>query len=421
MVHSLWSMAEQPHVLFLNRVYPPTGGATGALLAEMAGALQARGYDVTVVTGPTENGRASSPSDVRVERVGDTPFTDGSHWQRMQTYVARHAGLIRGTLRVPSPDVIVTKTDPPMLKILGPLLARVTGAQLVHWAQDLYPEVAEAAGVLSENGISAGGLRCASTVALQNHDHIVAVGRCMRERIIERGVAPETVSVIPNWTPSAVASIPHEENAFREEHDLEDRFVVMYSGNLGLAHSFTPILDAAAQLQRTDPAVCILFVGDGPRKSALQGEVAERELDNVRFLPFQPWDRLAESLSAADLHLVTMNPDMEGLVVPSKIYGALRAGRPVLFLGPDGSEAARLVRENDCGTVRPEASGRDVAGAIRRWKAHPDERTTAGRRAMAAVRHGKEQAVDAFDRILGDVLDRPPARETAVPNAVEAT
>jgi glycosyltransferase involved in cell wall biosynthesis len=405
-----------PHVCFVNRVYPPAPGATGALLAELAPALVDRGWRVTVLTGPAEGAPRSTVTGdgVRVERVGALPFTRESTWRRGLAYASLFPAFLAGALRLPAPDVIVTKTDPPMLKVLGPLLGRLVGARTVHWAQDLYPEVAEGVGVIGEDGLLARGLRRLSTAALRGHDHVVTVGRCMRARIVgDRGLAAGRVSVVPNWPPASVAPVPRDENAFRAEHGLEDRFVVMYSGNMGLAHPFDAVLDAAARLQDERPSVCILFVGEGPRKAALQAQVARRGLSNVRFLPFQPRERLAESLSAADVHLVTMRAGLEGLVVPSKLYGALGAGRPALFLGPSGSEAARVLSEHDCGTVLPDPSGAALAEAVRGWADAPARWRAASERARAAVADGFADAVDQFDALLRGASTGRRARRSA--------
>jgi glycosyltransferase involved in cell wall biosynthesis len=395
-----------PHVAFVNRVYPPAGGATGAMLSEMAEALVENGWEVTVVTGPADAPSSEGTEDgVRVERVGGASFTRDSTWRRAWAYVSLYPAFLARLLSIPSPDVIVTKTDPPMLKVLGPIVGALTGAKTVHWAQDLYPEIAEELGVISKGGALAGLMRRLSTWALRRHDHVAAVGRCMKERIAGRGVDPASVSVVPNWPPASVRPIPHDDNPFRTEHDLGGRFVVMYSGNMGLAHPFDAVLDAAERLAATDPSVLVLFVGDGPRKSDLQAAVARRELDNVRFLPFQPYDRLAESLSAADVHLVTMEESASGLVVPSKIYGVMQAGRPAVFLGPPDSEAARLLRDHDCGTVLADASGADLADALRSWRERPDRCRRAGDRAHEAVTSQQQRSAAAFERILRAVCD----------------
>jgi len=395
-----------PSVCFLNRVYPPASGATGAVLAEMAEALVEKGWEVTVVTGPADGAPSSeiTSAGVRVERVGALRFTRESTARRALAYLSHYPAMLVRALRLETHDVLVTKTDPPMLKVLGPLLGRLTGARTVHWAQDLYPEIAEALGVIPTGGAFAGLLRRLSTAALRGHDHVVAVGRCMQERIVGRGLPEPAVSVVPNWPPASVQPVPHDTNPFRTEHDLDGKFVVMYSGNMGLAHPFDAVLDAADRLHGSHPDIQFVFVGDGPRKTDLQAQVARRGLDAVRFLPFQPFETLSQSLSGADLHLVTMEAEAEGLVVPSKIYGALAAGRPVAFLGPSRSEAARLLEDARCGTVLPNVSGASLAEAIARWHASDDERRAAGRRARGAVADRFDRSVDAFGHILRNTL-----------------
>ncbi|PQJ35050.1 hypothetical protein BSZ35_11005 [Salinibacter sp. 10B] len=397
-----------PHLCVLNRVYPPVSGATGTLLSELTPALVRRGWRVTVLTGPAPDAPRTEVTEdgVHVERVRALPFTRERTWQRGLAYASLFPAFVARALQIPAPDVIVTKTDPPMLKVLGPLLERLTGARTVHWAQDLYPEVAAGVDVIGTDGLLARTMRRLSTWALRNHHHVVAVGRCMQERLVqERGLSESKVSVIPNWPPSEVAPIPHDQNPFRDQHDLHDRFVVMYSGNMGLAHPFDAVLDAAARLATEQPEVLFLFVGEGPRKDELQAQVDQRSLSNVRFLPFQPREKLAQSLSAADLHLVTMESELEGLVVPSKLYGALGVGRPALFLGPPGSEAARLVESHNCGTVLPSPSGLRLAEAIEEWHADPNRWAEASERAHRAVSSARAEAIEQFDRLFRTVLE----------------
>lgn len=403
-----------PHVLFTNRVYPPASGATGSVLAEMAGALVQFGWRVTVVTGPADGAPSSETTDagVHVERVGALRFTRSSTWKRALAYLSHYPAMLTRMLRLPRPDVVVTKTDPPLHLVLGAMYHQITGVPAVHWAQDLYPEIAEALGVISTGGRFANLLRWVSSASMRQHGHVVAVGRCMKEDIETRGLPPETISVVPNWPPGSVHPVPHNDNPFRTEHDLGDAFVVMYSGNMGLAHPFDAVLDAAEHVQNgggtigpgenTDRPIHFLFVGEGPRKDDLQAQVERRGLANVSFLPFQPYDALAHSLSAADVHLVTMEHAAEGLVVPSKLYGALAAGRPALFLGPSGSEAARLVRDQQCGSVIESPHGPDLADTIRMWRDRRDH-MAAGARGRRAVAGGLERAANAFDQILKHV------------------
>ena len=398
-------------VLFINRVYPPDFAATGQLLAELATALATDGWCVTVVCARTTPGAPGEEvtNGVRVARVGGLPFTRESHWMRALSYLSLYPLLLwRVWRQQPRADVIVTMTDPPLQLVLGPVLRWLTGARIVHWAQDIYPELAEELGVVPA-GLVTRALRVVSTWGLKRYDRIVVVGRCMRTRLLERGIAAEAVSVIPNWADAElVRPVAPEENPFRTEHGLDDRFVVMYSGNLGLAHPFEQILDGAARLATALPEALIVFVGVGPRLPWVKQQVEERGLGNVRFLPPQPKASLGESLSAADLHLACMHHNLCGLVVPSKVYGVLAAGRPCLFLGPAESEAACLIREHRCGEVLPSADGVTLAECITQWCGDRDRVEIAGRRARAAAEGwGLTQAVRAFETVFQEINCNP--------------
>lgn len=389
-------------VLFVNRVFPPAGGATGDLLAELADDLAGRGWDVTVLTGRPDGAprRERLPSGVRVERVGHLAAGRAGIARRAARYAALYPALLARALRLPRPDVLVTKTDPPMLALLGAAVARLRRVPAVHWAQDLYPEVAVALGVVPERAARA--LRRASTAALRRHARVVSIGACMTERLVARGLPRTAIVEIPNWAQEGIA--PVEPNALRATLAPPEAFVVMYSGNMGLAHPFEAMLGAAALLQAEAPDVRFVFVGDGARRAWLEAEAARRGLTTVSFAPFQPKERLGESLSAADVHLISMEPELCGIVVPSKVYGVAAAGRPAVFLGPPESEAARFLEATCAGTIvaQPGApgGGEDVARAILAWRDDPERRRAAGERASAAAAAGRRTAFDRFATVL---------------------
>lgn len=404
------------NILFLNRVYPPAPGATGELLAELAQALCERGNAVTILTsraavdGPAD-GDATGRSRPRVVRVAGLPFTRAAHWKRALSYLSLYPAFLWRALRLPRPDVVVTMTDPPLQLVLGPVLKWRRGCRLVHWAQDVYPEIAEELGVLRPGGLPARFLRRLANGFLRRHDCVIAIGECMRERLVKRGLPADRVVVVPNWAKSETSC--HEPTSesggsrrrlpgadFRDAHALTGRFVVMYSGNFGLVHEFAGILGAAEQM-RTIPAIQFVLIGDGPRLAAVRQEASARGLDNVRFLPFQPAERLAETLAAADVHVVSMRKSVLGLVVPSKVYGVLAAGRPCVFLGPRECAAARLLEGRGCGAVLPSTDAAGLAACLRRWLEHPDElerlrhRAEAGRGAV-----GLASVLAAFEAAL---------------------
>ena len=389
-------------VLFINRVYPPDDGATGQLLADLARNLVQRGHRVTIVTSqaPAGSGSPAATDGIQVERVRVLRLNRTSHWRRAMAYMSVYPALLWRVLRLPRADVVVTMTDPPLLVSLGPVLKWIKGCRLVHWAQDVYPEVAEELGVLPKGGAIATFCSRLSTWAALRNEKIIVVGRCMKERLLQRGLPAHNIHVVPNWT-HAAHPVQSADNSFRTEHHLENRWIVMYSGNLGLAHPFDAILDAAARLDASDPEILFLIVGAGPRLADVRRGAEARALNNVRFLPAQPPGNLARSLGAADLHLACMQENLCGLVVPSKVYGILGAGRPCVFLGPRACEAARIIEESQCGTVIDSRDGLGLAQSIADWKSNAERLRDAGRRAeQAAGKFSQEKAASAFHDIL---------------------
>lgn len=350
--------------VFTNRVYPPVGGATGELLKELAEGLAGEGARVIVVTSRGPAGlrlaRKETVNGVEVIRVGTAPFTRASHGRRAVSYFGLYPQFMWQVWKLGRVDVVVSMTDPPM-QVAAVILASCRAKKKIHWAQDVYPELAEELGVIPRGGILAQVSKSMSTWALRRQDEVVVVGRCMRERLIHRGVDAGKIKVIPNW--SSVAPVTAEQvRAMRERLGWNGEFVVLYSGNIGLAHDFKTLTDAAKLLARD--GVRIVFAGEGPRLEEVKR--ATIGLTHVAFLPPQPKEDLSVFLAAADAHLVSVRAGLEGLVVPSKAYGIIAAGRPMFYVGGADAEVAKLSTEHGCGAVIRNGDAAGLAEAIRR-------------------------------------------------------
>jgi glycosyltransferase involved in cell wall biosynthesis len=225
--------------------------------------------------------------------------------------------------------------------------------------------------------------RLATDWALRRARAVFVLGRCMRERVRRAGVPPERIRVLHNWA-SVEPQGCHLGDEFRQRHGLLGKFVVMYAGNLGLAHQFETILRSAAAL-RPDSRIAFVFVGHGMRRPEVAA-VSAAGASSVYVVDSQPRSELAEVLSAADLHFISLRPGCEGLMVPSKFYGALAAARPVLYEGEGSGEVARLITEINCGTVVAPGDSAALTGAVSRYLQYPEERARAGSAAAAAYR-----------------------------------
>lgn len=330
--------------IFLNRFYWPDEPATAQLLTDLAEALAARNLPVIVIT--SHPGGPAVPADetrqgVRILRVR------GSRWAARLGLLGKTAdcgsfylaALWRLAVTARRGDTVVAMTDPPLLGLGAWVIAGLRQTRLVHWAQDIYPELAvELAGQR--------WLRCLRplrNLAWRRADRCVTLGSDMAAVLAEAGVPGEKISVAPNWAPTGpTPQSAHAAHALRAAWGLTGKFVVAYCGNLGRVHDLAPVL-AVAQALRDEPRILFLFVGAGAQRATLRADAARLGLANVQFRPPQPRAQLAATLALGDAHLVTLLPGCERYVFPSKLAGVAAIGRPVVFIGPPGSEIARLI------------------------------------------------------------------------------
>lgn len=394
-------------ILFLNRSYWPDVEATGQLLTELCTDL-ARNHRVMVIAG--QPNFVSAPGKrpwlsrethdgVEIIRVGNRTFDKRSLLSRARGLGGYFALTAWAAFRCRRPDVIVVETDPPLLPALGAVLKAWRRRPFLFYVQDLYPEVGLATGRLKP-GLLTWLLYRATQMGLKAADRVVVLGEDMRRRILARGIDGGKMTIVPNWADASAIRPTEGPNPLRQEWGVGDRFVVMYSGNVGLAQNLGPLLEVAAEL-RGQPVLFVL-IGEGAAKADLMDRAAALGLDNVRFLPYQPKETLGESLTAADVHLIPLRRGLAGYIVPSKLYGILAAGRPYIAAVEADSETAVVTEEARCGLrIEPDVAG-PLAEAVHWCLANRGELTAMGRRGrqLSEMRFNRQHASAAFERLL---------------------
>lgn len=410
-------MTTAMRVLMLNQVFYPDVAATAQHGHDLARSLVAAGHQVTAVASRSLYGDVAAPlpasetiDGIRIERVGRNWFGKRNLVGRLVDFGVFYLAAAVKSVQVGRHDVVIAFSTPPLIAGVGWLATRVRGGKLVYWSMDLYPDVAVAGGLVRERSPLVRLMCALDTMVMRSSSAVVALGRCMRERILARSVAPEKVHVIPVWGEEAAPVDAASDNAFRREWGIrDDQFLVMYSGNFGFGHDVQTFLAAAERLV-ADDRIRFAFVGGGVRRAEVEAHVRDRSLANCTLAPYQPRERLAELLAAGDAHLITMLPSFAGVMVPSKLYGVLAAGRPAIFVGPPTAEAALTVNELGCGVVVPPG---DVDGLVRTIVELAGDRprclamAEAGR-GGAATRFGRIPACEAW-RVLVDSLERSDA------------
>ncbi|MGA2616460.1 MAG: glycosyltransferase family 4 protein [Thermoguttaceae bacterium] len=401
----------------MNRSYWPDAEATGQLLTELCEDL-APAFDVTVIAGqPNDNPTGVEyrrrgteiHQGVRVRRVWHTRFPKRKLLGRIVNYLSFLLGALWAAVWVKRPDVVVVETDPPLLCLIGWYLQRVRGTKLVVYLQDIHPDIGIAIGKF-RNGRLIRTLRRLMFRVYRGADRVVVLSRDMREHVIGSGVAPERVVCIPNWIDTAKVQPIKHNNPFREEHGLNGEFVVMYSGNLGLCQRLEDVIAAAGHLRHRKD-ILILLVGEGALKRQLEDQVVQLGLSNVRFLPYQPKSELASSLSAADVHLVPLDPRVAACLMPSKLYGVLASGTPLVAVAPDECELAELTRRHNIGVVAPPGEPEALADILARLADETWDLGEMGLRArrLAEAKYDRKCVTSRFDALLHEVLGIRPA------------
>lgn len=379
----------RPRLIAVNRFYWPDHSATSQILTDLCDDLASYGVAVHVVTSRQryENPTADLPAresvrGVEVERVWTTRFGRDRPALRAIDYASFYlSASLALWRRARAGDVILAKTDPPLISIPAACVAWLRQARLVNWLQDVFPEIAGALGMGWARGPAGRVLARLRDWSLAAAQANVAICDVMAEHLAARGIDEARLTVIENWSCGQIHPVAHADNPLRAAWGLQNRLVIGYSGNLGRAHMAPQIIDLMRRTADID-ALSWVFIGSGAGLSEVRAAAETMGID-AQFRPYQPRERLSQSLSVPDLHLVTLDPACEGTIMPSKLYGALAAGRGVIVLGaPDGGPA-RLVAEAGCGLVLD-------SGAAEQWRdqiaaiASREETARLGSRARAS-------------------------------------
>ncbi len=374
-------------ILLMNQFFWPDSAATSQLLTDLAVEMDKRGHEVHVICAGGNYAVASDEQQppVKIHRLRAFPFSR-SKLGRVLSYLSFYVSAAWRGLTLPQPDLVITLTTPPLLSLLGTLIKALRGARHFIWEMDVYPDVAVSLGYFRAGGFLDRAVGILADGSRRGADGILALGECMKHRLVGRGIAAERIFVAENWADSAAIQ-PVERPASR------DKLVVLYSGNLGLAHDIETIAATMLALRRST-RFSFIFAGGGPRRSELEQFCLDHSLAAVEFRPYVPRMALGESLGAGDIGLVTQQESCTGAVLPSKVYGLLAAGRPILFIGPAEATPASIIRSFDCGWHIACGDTAALTRLFERLADHPAEVSAAGKRARNVF-------LEHYDRPIG--------------------
>jgi glycosyltransferase involved in cell wall biosynthesis len=428
----------RPSILFVNQHYAPDVAATGQCLADLAEHLVDAGYDVDVLAGHTryDAGQVEAPArevrnGVRVTRVATTRFGRRTHLGRVIDYGSFYLVVLWKLLFGRRYDGVVFLTTPPLISLAGRIARALRGQRYGIWSMDLHPEAEVAAGMLAEGSVTARLLAWLDACAYGGADFVVDLGAYMHDRVLRKGVAPERSHTISIWGGRTDLATSNGANPLTSRLELENRFVVMYSGNAGIVHDFDAIFEAMRVL-RDDARIYFLFVGDGPRRREVEEFAGREAIRNFAYRDYFPRELLRYSLSVAHVHLISLRAPFVGISVPSKLYGAMASSRPILFVGPERCETADAIRDARCGIVidpterGAATAGKRIAEVLQAWADVRSAREELGARGRCAYleRYEARLGCAAFESVVRNAWtasehtdrDAPAARPSPPPN-----
>lgn len=394
------------HILLLNQYYPPDTSATARIAAQVAETLAQR-HKVTVVAGrpsydpeefyPFALLRREIRNNVMVERVGSTAYSRRQMAGRISNYLSYLALAIPRALTMKC-DLVLAMTDPPIAGIAGAWISRLSARPFVYNIRDLYPDMAVAGGIVRERKWTAYWEKMHRR-ALRQAARVIVLGDDMRHRILAKGIPADRVAVVRDGA-SPSPPLPSIDNALVRELRCGFPFVAVHAGNLGFYGAWEVLLKAAEILR--DENTGMVFVGDGANRPRLEALAAGSP--NVRFLPFRPVNEISHVMAAGDVHIITVRRGLEGVVVPSKLYSILAAGRPVLAVAAAQTDVARIVTEEACGVAVNPDDPLEVATAICNLRNDPARLAEMGRRAREiSTRYVRVNELNLFPLILEEL------------------
>ncbi|WP_103019491.1 glycosyltransferase family 4 protein [Salinibacter altiplanensis] len=411
-------MSRYPSILFVNQNYYPDLVSAGQRLTDLAEHLAADGFAVSVLCGrggyegeSTDAPVHETRNGVQIRRLRTPNFGRSSNLGRITDYAAFFTQALGHVLARSAPDYVVTLTTPPLVNIVGAAAKLLKNQPYGIWSMDLHPDGEKALGMIPEEGLVTSVLDGLNDMAYRKADFVIALGRRMAERIQAKGVRNDSLKVLPMWT-KGMDEVPEEQNPYLEKFGLQDRFVVLYAGNAGLFHQFEEICDCMRRFKDHDD-IYFLFVGDGPRRDEIESYAREHDIDNFEYRDYVPREDLKYVLSLADVHLLSLRPEISGIAVPSKLYDSMMSARPVLMVGPRSSETARTIEEGEFGVVfdpsRREGTEvvQGLVEALEMFYEKPDQRREMGERGRALYnrKYAQERVCEQWSRFLRDQID----------------
>lgn len=378
------------NLLIISQYFYPDLNSSGNVLTELAEDLQSYNQSIKVITGlPNYAGKDVAHEvtknenyrGIEIKRLNYLRLSKDSTFGRVAGWFSFWLIAFIHSIRLSNIDSVLIVTHPPILPFLGILLKRFCNCKFCFLMHDIYPDVAIQIGKSNKDSIIVRIMDYITKISLRKADRVISLGNDMKERLVNKGTPAKNIVIIPNWADKTKISPGKKTNDFAIEHDLVDKFVLLYSGNIGLYYNLEDLVFVAEKLQKLEDLV-LLFVGEGGKKQELIELTEKKKLKNVKFLPYQPWDKYNLVLNSADILIVTLQKGIEGITVPSKTYSYMASGKTIAGMISDKSDIGNLIEKSNCGFRVDPGDIEKFCKEVRRLYSNKNERERLGRNAL---------------------------------------
>jgi colanic acid biosynthesis glycosyl transferase WcaI len=403
-------------IVFVNMFYPPHNAPTGHFLADMCRYLAEKGHDVAVITSKQNylQGISCLPSrekkeGVEIIRIWGPGLGKMGRFSRMADYAAFFAVTTWRLLLRGSADIVVCMTSPPMIDLIGLLHRLVHQSKFAVWSMDCYPEMLIRTGFCRYSSLSVRFLKKVRSFVAQHTDLIFALDHDMELLLRQEGY--KNVTCVHNWADEDGRSIElcsKKIETLKAKLAGRKKFLALYLGNMGLPHEFGTFLDIAGGLQDHDE-LQFAFVGGGTLWPQLKAQTRERQIQNLQIFDYIPKKMVPVALQAADILLVCLRPEIVGVASPSKTYGYLHAGRPILFVGKPDGHIGKTLRNSGCGEATAIDRPQPGIDFVKSLLADPAKIQSMGKvaRSYYEENFGKQNSMDLFEETLEACVKNP--------------
>lgn len=403
-----------------SEYFYPEMASTGQLMSELARGLSERGFDVRAITNqPNYQGhkgvelpKREVVDGVSIIRILATRFFKDNLALRLINWLSFSVSAFFYSIfkRRPDGEVSLFLSNPPILPLVGLLLRKLKGEKYVVLLHDIYPDMGVALDIVGENNLFARLWERANSRIYDNAEKVIVLGKGMRNTLLSKSVyslSESDIAVIHNWEdPDFITPKSKSDNQFAKENGYVSKMVVLYSGNLGQHHDLETLIQAAGLVESLP--IQFVFIGEGAQKAKLRHMVNSKNLENVDFHPYQPREKLPDTLTCGDISVVSEDKRAEGLCVSSKLYSSLAAGNAILGLVGSESDVAQVISEGDCGLRADQGDYKKLAEHLRHWLDNKEELEEMGRNARKHFERNftLDRAVGNYAKLLQEVAEK---------------